>query len=414
MLKFISIERLTYLLIFLFPIFGMLVRGWLTSIFNFLFLLGLFYLGKRKLEISREERFFLIIPVLYVGIFIVSSLANGWGDMQTRYFGSEIRFLLIIPIYLLVREHAECTKWLLLGAIFAAGVVFIQSIYEVQFQHASYANGVYSKIIFGPYSALLALWIIFLWKSNAKYSRKIIIAITFSLAIIATMESGSRGAYIGIIAILFAGLLIFFRAKGYLVLAMIMISIISLAYVKSQIVNTGVNNAIVQFEEYFSNRNAAKVKDIDTSVGTRLEMWRAARYFFPDHPVLGVGPGNYKSVAKSYAEAGKVDNEIASHGHPHNAYLEALYSKGILGLVLLLLLLYYPAYLLLKSINVSRNTAALGLLHIIGISAFSLTDASPILMNNYISVLLLGIAVFLSNHLNQVNSKKNNMMLIGK
>ena len=134
-------------------------------------------------------------------------------------------------------------------------------------------------------------------------------------------------------------------------------------------------------------------------------MWRAAKYFFPDHPILGVGPGNYQATAKRYAEEGKVNPAIAEHGHPHNSFLEALYSKGIIGLISLLLLLYYPFYVLFKTRQQARVSAGMGMIHIIGISGFSLFDASPILFNNYTSILLLGIAVFFSHHLNQLDHK---------
>lgn len=402
LLRIISVERLTYLLLFLFPILGMLVRGWLTSIYNFLFLLGLYYLAKRKTELSKEERYFLIICAVYVGVFVLSSLVNGWGKMQTRYLGTEIRFLLVIPIYLLVREYAESWKWLLLGGLCAAAVVLLQSMYEIRLEHASVAEGAYSKIIFGPFSALMAVWVVFLWRNNASLVYKIIIITGFCLAIIAAMLSGSRGSYFGILVMLIAGLLIFIRTKAILGIGLFMAIVPMLAYYQSHIVHEGVNKAVVQFEEYFSNREVVLSNGGDSSVGIRLEMWRAAKYFVPEHPILGFGPGNYKYAAQKYVDEGKVHSKIAQHGHPHNAYLEALYSKGLLGLISLLLLLYYPMYFMLKTMRFSRTSAGLGVLHIAGISAFSMVDASPILMNNYTSILLLGMAVFFSRHLQQL------------
>jgi O-antigen ligase len=178
--------------------------------------------------------------------------------------------------------------------------------------------------------------------------------------------------------------------------------LIYVVYSMSPIVNTGVDKAVANFEKYMKNPDIAHSKILESSTAIHLEMWRAAKYFFPDHPILGVGPGNYQVTAKKYAQEGKVNPAIAKHGHPHNSYLEALYSKGIVGLISLLLLLYYPFYVMFKNRHRSRNSAGLGMLHIAGISAFSLFDASPILFNNYTSILLLGIAVFFSHHLNQI------------
>lgn len=400
--QWLTYERLTYLLLFLFPIAGMLVRGWLTSIYNFLFLIGLFYLHRRKQPLRKEERIFLWICAVYVTIFFLSALVNGWQPIQTRRLGTELRFWLVIPVYLLVREQLAGWRWYLYGGLLGIVFIFVQSYYEVHWEHLPTAWGAYSKNIIGPFAALLGFYVLYLWRERSGVILKVVIVLGFILALLSTALSGSRGAYVGFLAMAAGWFLLNIRWRWILVVALMLAGTLGLVYVKSTIVNSGVKRALSSFEIYMHNPDIAHAKFGLDSTEIHLEMWRAAKYFFPDHPLLGVGPGNYQATAKKYAAEGKVNPVIAQHGHPHNIFLEDLYSKGIIGLLSILLLLYYPFYILYKTRHRSPMSAGLGMLHIIGITGFSLFDASPILMNNYTSILLLGIAVFFSHHLNQI------------
>lgn len=411
--RIISSEKLAYALLFLFPCLGMLVNHGLTAIYNMLFLLGLYYLGKHKTAVAKEEKYFLIICATYFVVFVISGILNDWGEMQTRYLGTEIRFLFVIPIYLMVREFPESRKWLLWGSLLATVVVFTQMLFEVYIEKADIVEGVYGKVIFGPFSVLIAFWVLYLWQDASNKLYKIFIIIGFSVAILAAMMSGSRGAYLGVLVLFVTGMIIFIRAWKIIVIGLVLFGALFITYSQSTIVNESINKAVVGFEDYVSSKEAVTSTKVITSVGIRLEMWRAAKYFFPDHPILGVGPGNYQAMARKYANEGKVNPIIAEYSHPHNAYLEALYSKGIIGLVSLLVLLYYPLYIMIKTLRISRLSAALGIMHIIGISAFSMVEAAPILMNKYTSVLLLGMAVFFSYHMQQVRLIKN-QSLTGK
>jgi O-antigen ligase len=400
--RFISYEGLTYLLLFLFPIAGMLVRGWLTNIYNLLFLLGLFYLRKRSQPLRREEYLYLIICAAYVGIYLLSSLVNGWGPIQTHDLGTEIRFVMVIPIYLLVREYPASWRWLLYGSLLGILVIFVQSIHEVHWQGLATAWGAYSKNIIGPFVALMGFWVLYLWQAQSRVYLRVAIGIAFVLAVLALALSGSRGGYAGFLLMLAGWLLLHLRIRWILLVGGVAAALLVIVFYTSSIVNKGVSRAVSGFKAYMQEPDIAHLKHLKGSTGIHLEMWRAAKFFFPDHPIIGVGPGNYEATAKKYADEGKLNPVMSYYGHPHNIFLEALYSKGIIGLVSLLLLLYYPFFFMFRTRHQSHNSASLGMLHIIGITGFSMFDASPILYNNYTSILLLGIAVFFSQHINQV------------
>jgi O-antigen ligase len=64
---------------------------------------------------------------------------------------------------------------------------------------------------------------------------------------------------------------------------------------------------------------------------SRLEYWSAAGQMLADHPLLGVGPDNYRWQFARYA--GLPENNLGVHAH--DQYLEALADTGILGLATL-------------------------------------------------------------------------------
>jgi O-antigen ligase len=64
---------------------------------------------------------------------------------------------------------------------------------------------------------------------------------------------------------------------------------------------------------------------------SRLEFWSAASQMLSDHPLLGVGPDNYRWQFATYS--GLPANNLGIHAH--DQYLEALADTGILGLLAL-------------------------------------------------------------------------------
>lgn len=402
-----KIEQLVYLLIFLFPIAGMSVRHWITNIFNLLVIIGLFTLRKPRTRLLKEEFHFLLICAAYVSVFVFSALANGWTMTQTHHLGTELRFLMVIPLYILVRRYPDSSVWLLRGAVIGGFVLFAQAYYEVYILNHGIASGVYSKNILGSLAVLTSIWTgHIIWKNHKTLDWRIfallIISILASLS--AAALSGSRGAYSGLVVVSLLSIFIFTKPRWILVTLALSCFIFYSALENSSTIKRGVYNASSEFQKYLLAEDHIKDNVSTTSIGTRLEMARTSIYLIKENPFSGVGPGNYKDSMKKLVAANKASKSVL-HGHPHNAFLEAIISKGILGLVTLLLLLYYPVIIFSRSFKKYKSTAVLGIFHITAISAFSLTDASVILKNNYTSILLLGIVIFLSSHLHNKRTK---------
>ncbi|HSN17278.1 MAG TPA: O-antigen ligase family protein [Gammaproteobacteria bacterium] len=117
---------------------------------------------------------------------------------------------------------------------------------------------------------------------------------------------------------------------------------------------------------------------LQTSVGQRLEMWHVAWRLFLKAPVVGVGTGGYMSSAQKLVDEGTAPPITSIYDHPHNEFLDALSSRGLVGLAALLLLFGVPAWLFARGLG-SRDPARMGaslggLLVCVGFPVFGLSE----------------------------------------
>jgi O-antigen ligase len=78
------------------------------------------------------------------------------------------------------------------------------------------------------------------------------------------------------------------------------------------------------------------VAAVDPSLVGRVDAQKVALQVLVDHPVLGVGPGQFQTVEPGYLRRLGLDTIVLA---PHNSYLEAAAETGIAGLAAWLLLL---------------------------------------------------------------------------
>ncbi|MDQ2070114.1 O-antigen ligase family protein [Natronospira bacteriovora] len=75
------------------------------------------------------------------------------------------------------------------------------------------------------------------------------------------------------------------------------------------------------------------------SMSQRLEMWRIALAAFAERPLLGHGTGSFNEIARVRIEAGAAPHVMAHYDHAHSEYLEALATRGVPGVLMLIALL---------------------------------------------------------------------------
>ncbi|MGA7966926.1 MAG: O-antigen ligase family protein, partial [Gammaproteobacteria bacterium] len=79
-----------------------------------------------------------------------------------------------------------------------------------------------------------------------------------------------------------------------------------------------------------------------TSVGHRLEMWRAAWALFLQHPGLGGGTGAFHPFGEEALGASAMAPIVGNFQHAHSDYLTSLGTQGIAGFLAMIIVLASP------------------------------------------------------------------------
>lgn len=158
--------------------------------------------------------------------------------------------------------------------------------------------------------------------------------------LLASVLSGSRGGWLALPLVLIPLLSYGRRLYGrqLLILCALMLGLLLLAFmVPATGVAERVGLALSEVRRYLDSGDAT------TSVGIRLELWRASWMMFAEHPWLGVGRDNFDAALHALAAAGRLQQSPAlAYSSSHNDLLHCLATGGVLDASLLLLMYIAP------------------------------------------------------------------------
>lgn len=152
--------------------------------------------------------------------------------------------------------------------------------------------------------------------------------------------SGSRGAWLGMIGlyVVTAFWLISRLNMGRKAIAsvVLILSLCVVGLLHTPQVEQRIAHGKYDMKQYFDGGRKT------TSLGLRLEMWRSAMDGFLEHPFVGMGGS---SVGQRWEGITHEYHLINSSPHVHNDFLEGAQSRGITGLLSVILLLCLPLYM---------------------------------------------------------------------
>ncbi len=410
-LESMSLIRLWVLL---FPIGVIYVEHWASTFFGLLILTSLILWPIKRSSappLYREEKVLLWILGAYFIVAVLSITANGWDDAGVKALGNELKFLLIIPFYLLIRRYDDLWRYLWIGSLIGLMVTVGSGLYEYFVLNTSRTGGAYGPLFVGPVLLLMVALQLPWFRYIARYHwRNGIVIFIALLGLFVILTSGARSAYLALLASILVSLVYYFRARNSVLFTIVAIVIIAVGYFQMDVVKHRVDRAVSDVDDYFSYLHEhpdTRNKYGDGSVGARLELWRASALAASEQPVFGVGRYNFIDKVKEYAREGRIHNAAARHRHSHSAYFEALASKGILGLAALLTLYFYPLYFFVGTRRESRESAFAGVLLILIISIASLTDPSPVYRNTFTALFLSYLTILFAWHTRRIHKTNN-------
>lgn len=218
---------------------------------------------------------------------------------------------------------------------------------------------------------IVLVW--FLWARNTQNysSRRALAILASALCIFVLFQTRSAGAVAGVCVSTIAGEVLLAQAankRKIVIAALFMILVMGIfAWV------------------FRSNIESIFSLDNRTSLASRLMIWRSALHIARDHPIVGIGPGNFQSRYLEYQSFYSPYLEWAVP-QPHNLFLAFWLQTGVAGVVGFFLMLLFILFrireaLLSRTYNEAQRTQIAALAAILCVLVHGLVD-TPIWKND--------------------------------
>lgn len=286
-----------------------------------------------------EARFFLW-PIVIYGVG--SCLLALYEKVASREFDTHLPFLLFLFGFWGLRKFKPNAKvfWLGLatGAILSA---FISGYQSIGLGIRAEGFGVH-PIQFGNIALLLGVLCMVRAIASSQWSRlNFVLWIGFVAGLASSMWSQTRGGWLAVALII--GWILINATKSWpsakRVTAAFFVSILLAlpALQPNGLVQLRVTHAVKEFNGYFENAQQ------DTSVGSRLAMWRLAIGAIMEKPsLLGNGNQGWIELRDAAVADGRLSPFSSGFTHLHNEYLNIVFKRGFLGLIFLLAMYLVP------------------------------------------------------------------------
>ena len=285
----------------------------------------------------------VIAVLLYLLVHVVALLWTADIESGLWTLKKQLKFL-FIPIFMLFvkREHV---KYYILAFLASMSLSEIWS-YGIFFQLLPLYGGatlidpipLMSHITYNPFLAiaiyLLSYYVLFDHSINR--SKKVIYSFFIITMSINMFITGGRAGQVMYFAMLVV--LIFqyfpknaFKASSASLFVLVITS--STFYLNSKIFSDRVDSAVTELSDYKNHTHSSTGMRISSAINS----WSIIK----EHPVIGVGTGDYKNefIKASIKNNLKLEDKLVIH-NPHNMYVLILVQFGLLGLAAMLYLFY--------------------------------------------------------------------------
>jgi O-antigen ligase len=324
-----------------------------ATLLIFLCSLGMSFLKPVNYALEREDRIVIWVFALFGVSLIAAALAD---HFQARGLDKPSRFLLAIPVLFLLLRAKGPKEWMWYGIIMGSILAFALALYERLVLGLERANGGEHPIMFGDTGMMLGL--LSLVAAVYFYSQKRSLLLCFAVVgglcgMGASVLSGSRGGWVAVPLI---GFFLLWECRDLLgkkllagVVSVAAICILAAIAIPQTGIQKRAGEAISNIQQYNDGSRT------NTSVGARFDMWKAAIYMFKQAPIFGVGESQVRPIKTELAAKGMIHEKAIPYDHAHNEYLQALSTRGIVGLLILLAMYLIPMKLFLKKLRVHRD-----------------------------------------------------------
>jgi O-antigen ligase len=375
--------------LFLFPALALTARNGIGLI-EFVFFAGaLFY--ARTLFVQRRQlylpaRWIIIAFALNLAVAVASLLLSGFRASGLDYPFRQVLLMSAVGLIALVQPNPQrLWQGLIAGSFANAGC----ALYQCFVLGLERAAGVQNAIMFGDIAMVTGLMALAALPCYAGTRWAWMPYAGFAAGLCASVLSGSRGGWFAILLAFLpvywardrkiASRLPLFAAAGLVALAVISCS--SYSYMGHRL--SEISSDIRQYEN----------GDSESSIGERLEMWRAAGKMIAGHPLFGVGRGNFNASLRELIARGEIQPSVQGFDHAHNEMLNALATEGVIGGGALLLLYGAPFVFFLREARQKRASQPYALAGILLVVAFAGCGLTQVLFAHHVGAAYYAMTV---------------------
>ena len=341
-----------------------------------LLLLGLFSLIVRTdpQPLSKLEKLMIMTWLFYPTFTALDFwLRTGWIWSE---FQEPSRFILVLPIFLMVRRFGvsqNSLKWgVFVGAV-AAGFWGLYQKQELGFSFRAHGGTSALKAAYGDISLLLGVMSVALFQPNWSKDWRwgFVVLLSLSLGVFAALASGTKGGWISAPVLCWV-LVSLARHPSYNKRFTLLASVITVAvliWYVSPFIHSRVGNIPLAIATYFETGQVS-----DGSASIRLALWHAATVVFLQNPLFGVGPSNFQAAILPLIEAGVVPTIVSDFGQAHSQFFDTLHESGIFGPLMVFSI--YGAFILhcRQYLLQNKALATAGILLALGFMGFGLVE----------------------------------------
>jgi O-antigen ligase len=372
--------------------------------------IGVYFRAETRCSLSFMEKCllvaFVLFPVSYYLSFTINFLQGDLPDPGFKYLDDESRMLLMIPIFLLFRYLRVPRSYLWNGIVIGALAAGVNALFRYFWiAPGQRVTGAYDGIAVGDISLSLAFMSIvslpYLAKTKEIY--RWVVPAAFFLAMASTVLSETRGAWVAIPALML--ILFFFMGKYWsLVLRLSMIGIfIVVAAALYMSPATKVAKRVQEVKQEIQLYREGRA--IYGGATFRMLGFKATAAIFPEHPIIGIGPGNYKPLVKQMIAEGELHELTAMHSNPGSTFLGALVDCGLVGLLSLIGIFVIPLWISIffirRHAHRLRNIGYALLLLVVSMAQFGQFEAifRRSFFTNFYVIMIAAIAAIAFNEL---------------
>ncbi|EKO3877224.1 O-antigen ligase family protein [Vibrio metschnikovii] len=270
-----------------------------------------------------------ICALLAIYLSVSYSIQDGSPSLVRTFLSAVLVMFFMPPL---------SSKNLLFLATLGAGCLFLNSVYHSFYLDHSRSAGLVNVIPYATFcSVLFLIGVYFIIKNHNKKQTSLAIIIII-LSITSIILSLSRGVWLALAVATFAMIICQFSSskKLWKYILIIFISGISILYLFKEPI-------LDRAQETISEINEIQKGNLNTSIGLRLQMWKASYFIVEENLLFGVG-GQHQFILSKLHETGKIGDDLVEFKpqYYHNQLIDFMVKYGLVGVFFIILLYVSP------------------------------------------------------------------------